>query len=94
MTSWTNIPKPTGSNWIDVNPQGKEQYDQSSIFYDDSSIFYDGVNQSAWTDVPKPQGGGTTGILAGMITALSMPVTYSKDYASSEGWTKVPKPTN
>lgn len=51
---WNNIPKPTGTNYTNDNPQGREQYDQSSIMYDDPNIFYDGVNQSQWTDINKP----------------------------------------
>lgn len=51
---WTNIPKPTASVWSSVNPQGKEQYDQSTITYDDANTFYDGVNPNQWTDIAKP----------------------------------------
>lgn len=52
--AWTKISKPGAQTYTDVNPQGKEQYDQPSIAYDDSSTFYDGVNPSQWTDVNKP----------------------------------------
>jgi len=51
---WTNIPKPTGQSWVNVNPAGKTQYDQADIEYDDPSMFYDGVNPGQWTDVLKP----------------------------------------
>jgi hypothetical protein len=51
---WTPIPKPTGLNYSNVNPSGKEQYDQATIFYDDPNVFYDGINPNMWTDVNKP----------------------------------------
>lgn len=51
---WTLIAKPTGTTYTDTNPQGKEQYDQSSIAYDDVNTFYDGVNQNQYTKVSKP----------------------------------------
>ena len=52
--TYTNVPKPTGPAYTNLNAQGKEQYDQSSILYDDPNIFYDGVNQSQYTNVAKP----------------------------------------
>ncbi len=51
---WTNVPKPSVFSYTNVNPQGKEQYDQADITYDSSSTFYDGDNPFAWTDVSKP----------------------------------------
>lgn len=51
---WTPVPKPISSLWSTVNPQGKEQYDQSTITYDDSNTFYDGVVPNQWTAVAKP----------------------------------------
>lgn len=56
MSAYTNIPKPTGAPYTNNNPQGKEQYDQSSITYDSADVFYDGVNQNAYTNVNKPVG--------------------------------------
>lgn len=52
--AWTPVAKPSSTNYTNVNPDGKTQYDQSDIAYDDSSIFYDGVNPAQWTDVTKP----------------------------------------
>lgn len=52
--SWTNVAKPVGPTYTNVNPAGKEQYDQADILYDDSDTFYDGYNPAAWTDVSKP----------------------------------------
>lgn len=52
--SWTSVAKPGAQTYTNVNPSGKEQYDQSSLTYDESSVFYDGGNPSQWTDVNKP----------------------------------------
>ncbi len=54
MSTWTNIAKPTGTSYTNLNPQGKEQYDQADITYDSPLTFYDGVNMAQWTDVTKP----------------------------------------
>lgn len=51
---WTNVQKPTSSTYSYVNPQGKEQYDQSDITYDDATVFYDGTNPMAYTNISKP----------------------------------------
>lgn len=52
--AWTPIAKPGAQNWTDSHPQGKEQYDESTITYDDPLIFYDGINPNQWTDINKP----------------------------------------
>lgn len=52
--AWTNVSKPTGTNFTNVNVAGHEQYDQANILYDDASVFYDGVNQLAYTKIAKP----------------------------------------
>lgn len=62
MTTYTNITKPTGTAYANINSQGKEQYDQSDITYDDANVFYDGVNQSQYTPVAKPSGTAYTNI--------------------------------
>lgn len=53
---WTNVNKPTGTTYTNLNPQGKEQYDQADVTYDSATTFYDGVNPSQWTDIAKPVG--------------------------------------
>lgn len=53
---WTPIPKPTLIPYTNVNPNGKEQYDQASLTYDDPNTFYDGINMAQWTGVSKPTG--------------------------------------
>ena len=52
--TWTFVGKPTASVYTNVNPMGKEQYDQSSLTYDDANTFYDGVNAAQWTGIAKP----------------------------------------
>ena len=52
--AWTPIAKPIGPTYTNVNPMGREQYDQANILYDDPNVFYDGVNPNQWTDVSKP----------------------------------------
>ncbi len=90
---WTTLPKPTGTPYSNVNPAGKEQYDQASITYDDPNVFYDGGDPSSWTDILKPSGGGGGTILIGMATGLIMPPTYSTSHTiASDSWTKINKP--
>ena len=54
MTTYTNIAKPSGTSYTQINTTGKQQYDQASISYDDSTIFYDGTNPNLYTNVNKP----------------------------------------
>lgn len=56
MTTYTNITKPSGTSYTNMNSMGKEQYDQSTLSYDDSATFYDGYNPSQYTSVTKPSG--------------------------------------
>jgi len=39
---------------MNVNPMGREQYDQSDLTYDSAVTYYDGINPSQWTDISKP----------------------------------------
>lgn len=85
---WTNIPKPTGLTYTNVNPMGKEQYDQVDITYDDSNVFYDGINPNQWTDVAKPIGGyDVPWSDMGMVWSEA-----SQSWESSNPWIKVSKP--
>jgi hypothetical protein len=61
-SAYTNISKPTGANYIDVNPQGREQYDDWVIAYDDTGIYYDGTDENAYTSISKPTGSTYTSI--------------------------------
>lgn len=90
--AWITISKPGAQTYTNVNAQGKQQYDQSSIEYDDPNVFYDGYNPNMWTDVPKPSGGSFT-LRAGQATGLIMPPTYAREITiNPNNWTKVPKP--
>lgn len=92
--SWSNVSKPSSTTYTNVNGQGREQYDQSSITFDEATIFYDGVNESMWTDVLKPTTGGQRIIYPGMATGLITPPTYATQHdINFDNWIKVPKPT-
>lgn len=54
MSSWISIAKPSQMGYVNVNPSGKEQYDQASLTYDSATTYYDGTNPNMWTDVAKP----------------------------------------
>lgn len=58
--AYVYIPKPTAASYTNLNPQGKEQYDQASIAYDDANTFYDGVNMGQYTKVGKATAQGYT----------------------------------
>ena len=60
--AWTPVPKPSAQSYTNVNPMGKEQYDQPDIAYDSSTTYYDGVNPSQWTSVSKPVGPSWTNV--------------------------------
>lgn len=51
--TYTYIAKPPVRPYTNLNPQGKEQYDQASIAYDDVNTFYDGVNPTQYTKIAK-----------------------------------------
>lgn len=52
--AWNNAAKPSLLAWMNINPGGKEQYDQSNITYDEATVFYDGINPGMWSEVAKP----------------------------------------
>lgn len=52
--AWTKVNKPTGPTYTNINPAGKEQYDQADITYDSATTYYDGINPSQWSNVSKP----------------------------------------
>jgi hypothetical protein len=52
--AWTPIAKPGAQTYTNVNPMGKEQYDQADVMYDDPNVFYDGINPNQWTEINKP----------------------------------------
>ncbi len=86
--AWTNIPKPTGANYTNVNTQGREQYDEATLTYDDANTFYDGIDMSAWTTVPKPaQPISRAGKASGLLMPISNPISIM-----STDWIPVNKP--
>ena len=52
-TTYTNITKPSGTSYTNINPVGKQQYDEV-IDYDDSNTNYDGTDANLYTNVAKP----------------------------------------
>lgn len=52
--AWTNINKPTGPTYTNLNTVGKQQYDQADLTYDDATTYYDGTNPNLYTNVSKP----------------------------------------
>lgn len=52
--TYTNVPKPTSSVYSNVNPVGKQTFDDANTAYDSSVTPYDGVDMGAWTNVSKP----------------------------------------
>ena len=65
--AYTYIAKPTNSVYTSLNPQGKEQYDQSDIIYDDPNTFYDGINENAYVSIAKPT--------SSVYTFIAKPIT-------------------
>lgn len=62
MTTYTNIQKPSGTTYRNINLVGKQQYDESSITYDEASVYYDGLNPNQYTKSTKPSGTSYTNI--------------------------------
>ena len=60
-TVYTNITKASGTGYTNINPGGKEQYDQATILYDDPTIAYDGTPAS-YTKITKASGTSYTKI--------------------------------
>lgn len=60
--SYTNIPKPTGTTYTNVDVQGKHSYDDAELIYDDSNTFYDGINPNMYTNIAKPSSTSYTNI--------------------------------
>ena len=52
--AYTYVAKPVGTPYTNINPQGREQYDQASLTYDDMNTFYDGTDPMAYTFIAKP----------------------------------------
>lgn len=53
---YTNVSKPTGADYTNLNPVGKQLYDDINTIYDSASTDYDGTESGAWTNTSKPTG--------------------------------------
>lgn len=62
MPGYTNIPKPTGTNYSNVGPIGKQTYDDPNTTYDNSTTLYDGGESGVWMNISKPIGSVYTNI--------------------------------
>lgn len=62
MTTYTKIAKPSGTNYTQVNPMGREGFDDANILFDDPNVFFDGYNVSQYTKINKPSGTTYTNI--------------------------------
>lgn len=51
--AWTTVSKPSAQTYSNVNPSGREQYDDPEILFDDPDTYYDGINPNMWTDVSR-----------------------------------------
>lgn len=59
---YTNISKPTGANYTNINPVGKQLFDDANTAYDSSTTDYDGSESGVWTNISKPTGSVYTAI--------------------------------
>lgn len=62
MPGYTNVAKPTGTGYTNVNSSGKEDFNDSSVTFDQSTTFFDGINNSIYIKVTKPTGSSYTNI--------------------------------
>ena len=62
MTGYANIPKPTGASYSNVNPVGKQTYDDANTTYDSLNSFYDGIESGVYINISKPIGSAYTNI--------------------------------
>lgn len=91
-TSWTKLPKVSGTQYSKVFVSSKESWDDPFVAWDDSGVAWDG-NQTGWTKLPKPTivQGLTTWAQVGSLTwAQSVPLTWA---SSGSTWTNIPKAT-
>lgn len=63
MTSaYTNIPKPTDSNYTKVNANGQQGFDDPLVMFDDPNVFFDGGDGISYINIAKPIGSPYTSI--------------------------------
>ncbi len=94
VDQYTYVAKPTDSTYTFTNPQGRQIYDDPTLFYDDPNAFYDSVNDAAYSYVPKPTGGTQSIATAGQYYGFGS-FTYSGGQVlGSDPYTYVAKPSN
>mgnify|MGYP001617910755 CR=1 FL=1 len=59
---YTNVAKPTGASYTNVNSSGKEGFDDTAVTFDQASTFFDGVSNTVYTNLAKPTGASYTNI--------------------------------
>lgn len=87
---WTEISKPTGTNYTDVNPAGKASFNDGGLFFDDSSVNFN-ATAIPWTNIPNPI--LPTIFVPGMTLGLLIPLTESRTTQTKDSWTRINKPT-
>ncbi len=84
---YTNIPKPTGSDYTRATFQGKRIWDDAGVFYDDPDVFWDGNSVAiSYTKIAKPLNSPTWGDL--IVSWASYQNPWGIPF-----YTKVNKPT-
>lgn len=62
MPGYTNIAKPTGTGYANVNSSGKEAFDDTTVTFDQSTTFFDGINNAVYINLSKPTSSSYTNI--------------------------------
>lgn len=62
MPGYTNVSKPTGATYTNVNPVGKQNFDDINTIYDALTTTYDGTESGVYTNISKPTGSVYTNI--------------------------------
>lgn len=62
MTVYTNIAKPSATSYTNLNPLGKQTFDDVTVSYDDTVTTYDGTDVNLYTNITKPVGTSYTNI--------------------------------
>ena len=63
MPSYTNVSKPTGAGYTNVNSSGKESFNDAGVTFDQQSTFFDGVNNAVYTNSSKPTFSNSSSLL-------------------------------
>ena len=88
---YTDVAKPTGASYTNVNALGKEGFDDASVSFDSADTFFDGGNGTAWTNVSKPLPPGYD-IAWSAATTSWAEAYYTWDTTDINEYTNVSKP--